>query len=205
MKSFTLPGNYTIPLFGLGTWKSTKGEVYTAVKEAINIGYRHIDCAPAYENEAEVGQAIADSIASGVIIREELWVTSKLWNNAHIPKDVQPGLEKTLSDLQLEYLDLYLIHWPVVFSPDVFFPGSVKDYIPLNEVPTIETWQALEQCVEKGLVRSLGICNFNIQRLKDLHQEATIKPCVNQIELHPFLQQNKMIDYCQKTNIILTA
>ncbi len=194
-----------IPAVGLGTWKSSWGEVYKAVKEALEIGYRHIDCAPAYENEHEVGRAIAEACGTGMVTRKDLWLTSKLWNNSHGPAQVQPALEKTLADLQLEYLDLYLIHWPVACLPEVFFPRTGEEYIPLADIPIIATWRAMEACVEKGLVRHIGVCNFSRKKLEALRREARIGPVMNQIELHPYLQQNDMLDYCRLNNILLTA
>ena len=194
-----------IPALGLGTWKSGSGEVFTAVKEALNIGYRHIDCAPAYENESEVGDAIAETLASGSVGRKDLWITSKLWNNAHRPDKVEPALRKTLADLKLDSLDLFLIHWPVAFSHEVFFPQSGEDYISLADLPTISTWRAMEACVEKGLARYIGVCNFSIKKLDALKQEAKIAPVMNQIELHPYLQQNTMLEYCRQNDILLTA
>lgn len=205
MKHFSLPGNDTIPALGLGTWKSGKGEVYHAVKEALSIGYRHIDCAPAYENETEVGAAIGDAVREGTATRDELWVTSKLWNNAHEAECVQPALEKTLRDLSLEYLDLFLIHWPVVFINGVFFPRRGEDFVSLETVPISETWQALEECVKKGLVKHIGVSNFSVKKLQGLKEVATIQPAMNQIELHPLLQQPKMVEYCGGNNILLTA
>ncbi len=205
MKQYTLPGAHHIPALGLGTWKSARGAVYTAVKEALSVGYRHIDCAPAYQNEPEVGKAVAESIASGAVSRHDLWLTSKLWNNAHGAEQVQPALEQTLEDLQTSYLDLYLIHWPVLFKPGVMFAQRGEEYIALDSLPIIETWKALEDCVAKGLVRNIGVCNFSIKKLDALCQQATIRPAMNQIELHPYLQQRPMLDYCQQNAIQLTA
>lgn len=194
-----------IPALGLGTWKSSKGEVYGAVREAVNIGYRHIDCAPAYENEEEVGAALKEMISSEHVKREALWITSKLWNNAHIPEDVEPALKKSLADLQLDYLDLYLMHWPVAFRPNVFFPRSGADYLSLDDVPLNETWQALEECVTKGYVKNIGVCNFSIKKLGELLSYATIGPMMNQIELHPYLQQLEMLNFCREKGVLLTA
>jgi len=205
MKHITLSDDSKIPALGLGTWKSKKNEVCNAVKEALVQGYQHVDCAPAYDNENEVGDAIFSSIQNGVVKRDDLWVTSKLWNNAHAPENVEPALKKSLTDLRLDYLDLYLIHWPVAVRDDIFFPRNGNDYIPLSALPTQETWQAMEECVDKGLVKNIGVCNFSIKKLSELLDKEDIRPAVNQIELHPYLQQQEMIKYCKENNIILTA
>ncbi len=205
MKYIPVAENHTIPALGLGTWKSNKGEVATAVSEALKIGYRHIDCAPIYMNEQEVGTALGTALQSGAVQREELWITSKLWNNVHAKKHVRPALEKTLRELQLDYLDLFLIHWPVHFQPNVMFPRRPEEYIAPADIPIGETWQAMETLVEKGLCRFIGICNFNLGRLQELKAQARIQPLMNQIELHPYLQQVEMLEYCRANGTLLTA
>jgi len=205
MKTFTFSNNDQMPALGLGTWKSDPGEVYAAVREAIKIGYRHIDCAVIYGNEAEIGQAFSDAFSNGDVKREDLWVTSKLWNNAHLKDDVRPALEQTLKDLQLNYLDLYLIHWPVALKPGVVFPGSADDFLSLAEIPTAVTWSAMEECAKAGLTRHIGVSNFSVKKITELLAVCKIRPEVNQIELHPFLQQNQMAEYCIDENIVLTA
>ena len=205
MKYISITNSDAIPALGLGTWKSSNGEAAQAVSKAIEIGYRHIDCASIYQNQKEIGTALNDALKTGRVIREQLWITSKLWNNAHAKKHVQPALERTLKDLQLDYLDLYLIHWPVNFQPNIVFPKRPEEFIDPDDIPIIETWQAMERMVEKGLCRFIGVCNFNLTRLIDLKGQAKIQPLMNQIELHPYLQQVKMLEYCNKHNVLLTA
>lgn len=205
MKYLPVTDSNTIPALGLGTWKSSNGEVSQAVSKAIEIGYRHIDCASIYQNQKEIGTAISGALDAGQVRREELWVTSKLWNNAHAKKHVQPALERTLKDLQLDYLDLYLIHWPVNFQPNIVFPKRPEEFVAPDAIPIIETWQVMEKMVKKGLCRFIGVCNFNLSRLIDLRRQAHIQPVMNQIELHPYLQQSKMLEYCKKHEVLLTA
>ena len=205
MKSWKFTNNDKMPLIGLGTWKSKTNEVYEAVRSAIKIGYRHIDCAHIYMNEGEIGTAIRDAIDEGDVKRNELWITSKLWNNCHGKGDVKPALEHTLSNLGLEYLDLYLIHWPVAHKSDVVFAQDGSGFLSLDEMPIIETWNAMEACVNDGLTRHIGVSNFSITKLKDLLSKCQIKPEVNQIELHPLLQQTEMLKFCRDHEILLTA
>jgi alcohol dehydrogenase (NADP+) len=205
MKYISIDDNNTIPALGLGTWKSSKGEVGQAVAAALEIGYRHIDCASIYQNEREIGAAIVTGLEAGHVNRDDLWVTSKLWNNAHAKKHVRPALERTLKDLQLDYLDLYLIHWPVHFQPNIVFPRRPEEFLAPDAIPIMETWREMERMVKKGLCRFIGVCNFNLTRLIDLKRQAKIQPIMNQIELHPYLQQSKMIEYCKENGVLLTA
>ncbi|MCM5664425.1 aldo/keto reductase [Galbibacter mesophilus] len=205
MKFYTLKNDTKLPAIGLGTWKSDPGKVGEAVIEAIKAGYRHIDCAAVYGNEAEIGEALKTAFAQGLVKREDLWVTSKLWNNAHESDKVIPALQKTLTDLQLDYLDLYLIHWPVAFKADVDFPSKADEFLSLEEVPIIETWKKMEEAHENGLVRSIGVSNFSIEKLKDLLVDANLQPEVNQVELHPLLQQDDLLEFCDNNSIILTG
>ena len=205
MKTLGFANGDQMPVLGLGTWKSNAGDVYTAVREALKIGYRHIDCAAIYGNEAEIGNALADSFKDGIVSREQLWITSKLWNNAHAPEDVRPALEKTLADLQLEYLDLYLIHWPVLIKKGILYQRSGRDLLPLDQIPIEHTWRSLEKVVGEGLCRHLGVSNFSAVKLKSLLSHAGIRPEVNQIELHPYLQQPAMLEFCRENKIHLTA
>ena len=205
MKTFSFNNGDQMPMLGLGTWKTDNQAIRPVIKQAINIGYRHIDCAAVYGNEAGIGGALSEAIKANEVTREELWITSKLWNNAHKADDVLPALKKTLHNLQLDYLNLYLIHWPVAVKPEVGFPQSDDDYLSLEELPIIETWQAMEACVSAGLIKHIGVSNFSVPKLKDLITLCKIKPEVNQVELHPLLQQADLKNYCDTENIILTA
>jgi len=205
MKYIEFSNKDKMPMLGLGTWKSEKGEVYGAVCDAIKMGYRHIDCAMIYGNEAEIGLAIKDSISDGLVTREDLWITSKLWNSNHGRENVETGLKKTLADLQLKYLDLYLIHWPVSLKSGIGFPSSGKDFIHPDEKPIEETWKGMEEVLEMGLTRHIGLSNFNIQKIEHILSNCQYPPESLQVEMHPFLQQNKLNNFCNWHNIKMTA
>ncbi len=206
MKYLKFKDGSKMPVIGLGTWKSSPGKVKDALQNAIQFGYRHIDCAAVYQNEKEVGEGIKAGLASAGIPREELWVTSKLWNNAHKKEDVLPALKKSLADLQLNYLDLYLIHWPVVFKSNIEgFPKNEEDFLALDEVPIIETWNAMIEAKNQGLIKNIGVSNFSIKKLEDLIDQTEDFPTVNQVELHPYLHQDELLQFCQSHKIHLTA
>ena len=194
-----------MPAIGLGTWKSDKGVVEDAVRTALNNGYRHVDCAATYGNEAEIGNAFNSVFSEAKIKREDVWITSKLWNDSHQKEHVISALKKTLQDLQVSYLDLYLIHWPVAFKHGVSFPSDDEDYLSLEEVPIIETWNELIKAREQGLVKHIGVSNFSEKKLNDLMSRTTENPELNQVELHPYLQQPDLVQFCKENGIHLTA
>lgn len=205
MKTWKFSNGDEMPLLGLGTWKSAPNEAYTAVRKAIQLGYRHIDCAFIYMNEEEIGRALNDAMSEGDVTREELWITSKLWNNMHHKDDVVPALQYTLNSFGLDYLDLYLVHWPVAVRKDVVFARSGSEMLSLEEAPIEQTWEGMEACKNNGLSRHIGVSNFSVAKLSQLVKDAQIKPEVNQVELHPLLQQTDLMKYCMAENILLTA
>ena len=205
MKTQRLQDGTEMPALGLGTWKSEPEAVYKAVRSAIEVGYRHIDCAAVYQNEEEVGRALADSFQAGDAKREEVWVTSKLWNDAHAPKDVRPALEASLKKLQVDRLDLYLLHWPVALRLGIELPRGPEDFLSLSEVPLESTWEATLKVSEEGLARQVGVSNFSAAKIERIRDATGKTPAVNQIELHPYLQQNALLEACKALGVAVTA
>lgn len=193
-----------MPAFGLGTWLADPGQVHKAVRHALKIGYKHVDCAAIYGNEEEVGQGIAEAVDAGDITRDELFVTSKLWNDSHKPEHVRSALEQTLEDLGLEQLDLYLIHWPIAFRHGVEFPESRNDFLTLEEVPLEETWQAMIELKKAGLTKHVGVSNMGPERMSALAKVGEM-PAVVQVESHPHLQQRELVEFCNAHDVLLTA
>ncbi len=207
MKFLKFKNGDEMPVIGLGTWKASPGEVGEALLEALELGYRHIDCAAIYKNEKEIGMALRQAFKAGIVQREDLFITSKLWNSAHLREDVAPSCERTLRDLQLDYLDLYLMHWPVALRPEIGldFPEKPEDFLSPEEVPISATWEAMEELVDAGKCRHIGVSNFNQSSIESLLRSCRIRPEVNQIELQPCLPQKELVEFCQAQEILVTA
>src|SRR5205823_889028 len=195
-----------MPETGLGHYgpqHASADDVAAAVEDAVAVGQRHFDCASVYGNEPEIGQALEHIVAGGVK-REQLWITSKLWNDRHGEKDVIPSCKQSLADLRLDYLDLYLVHWPF---PNFHPPGCdvtsrSKDAKPYTHADFMKTWRKMEELVDLGLVRHIGTSNMTIPKLKLLLRDARIKPAVNQMELHPHFQQPELFDFVRSNSIV---
>ncbi|CAK9441468.1 uncharacterized protein LODBEIA_P53360 [Lodderomyces beijingensis] len=210
--SIKLNSGYAMPLVGFGCWKLTAKDASDHIYNAIKIGYRLFDGAQDYGNDVEVGKGIRRAISDGLVSRDELFITSKLWNSYHAPANVEVALEKVLADLGVEYLDLFLIHFPIAQKfvpidekyPPGFYCGD-GDKFHFENVPLLDTWKAMEKLVESGKVRSIGVSNFSGALIYDLLRGATIPPAVLQIEHHPYLQQQRLIESVQSRGIAVTA
>lgn len=200
---------------GLGLWKIARPDAPAIVEEAIRVGYRHIDSACDYGNEVEAGQGIRAALDKGLCRRDDLWVTSKLWNTYHEPQHVRPAVERTLHDLGLDYLDLYHVHFPIAlryvpfetrYPPEwTHDPAANSPRMEPIAVPLADTWRAMEDLVSAGLVRRIGLCNSSVALIRDLLAAARVRPAVLQVELHPFLTQEKLLRFCREASIAVTA
>ena len=216
--SITLNTGAQMPAMGLGTWKSAPDKAGQAALYALSeAGYRHIDCAAIYLNEAEIGRAFKKVFDGGTRKREDVFVTSKLWNIDHYRHAVRKACEKTLADLNLEYLDLYLMHWGIAIPPYEGDPTQPNErgrfteqhdsegFLLTEKVSVRETWEAMEELVGAGLVKAIGVANFTAPMLIDLLSYAKVQPAMVQIELHPYLQQQELVEFCYHKNIAVTA
>lgn len=215
MKTIPVGRGDHMPSVGLGLWKIDNDATADMVVAAIEAGYRHLDAACDYGNEREAGRGIRIAIERGLCTRQELWVTSKLWNTYHRRQHVRPAIERSLADLGLDYLDLYLIHFPVHlkyvdpedrYPPGWFFdPSADQPHMEVEAVPLAETWGAMEALHAAGLAKHIGVSNFCCALLQDLLSYATVRPSVLQVESHPYLVQEKLLRYCQQEQIAYTA
>lgn len=202
-RTFRLNTGAQIPAVGFGTWQAAPKEVENAVEIALKSGYRHIDCAAIYRNETEVGAGIKKS----GVPRNQIFITTKLWNTNHDSyENAEAGLNKSLRDLGLEYVDLYLIHWPVKFaSGRKWFPLDSEGVFQANETDVVKVWQIMEKLLATGKTKAIGVSNFNVRRLKQVLEVAKVKPAVNQVEIHPYLVQPELNEFCKQQGILLEA
>ncbi len=208
-------GSALMPTVGLGLWKVPEPAVAATLIEAVAAGYRHLDCAADYGNEAAVGESLRDIFASGAVTRDDLWITSKLWNTFHRPEHVRAACERSLEDLGLDYLDLYLMHFPIAlryvdftkrYPPEwIYDPSANPPRMEPDAVPIADTWRAMEELVKAGLVREIGVCNFNSGLLHDLMASAQHRPAMLQIESHPYLTQERLLQLAHGYALPVTA
>jgi diketogulonate reductase-like aldo/keto reductase len=200
-------GSGAIPALGFGTLIPDPIATKNATKAALEAGFRGLDTAERYRTENEVGEAIKEVFKAGKIKREDVFVATKLWNTNHRPERVKPAFEASLKRLQLDYLDLYLIHTPFAFQPgDVQDPRDTKGNVIYDKgVKLLDTWGALEELVDKGKCKAIGLSDVGLERVKELFEAATIKPAVVHVESHPYLPEWELLDYCRKNGIVLQA
>ena len=176
------------------------------MKYAIDVGYRHFDGAHFYQNEEQIGKAINAKVAEGVVKREDMFVTTKLWNTFHDPKEVRGACENSLKKFKLDYLDLYLIHWPIGYtkSKELFPTNDAGEHLHTN-YNLLKTYRAMEELVDAGLAKSIGVSNFNKRQINQITNHARIQPVTNQIECHPYLLNKNLREHCNSRNIVITA
>ncbi|CAB4290025.1 unnamed protein product [Prunus armeniaca] len=208
MSTITLNNGFEMPVIGLGLWRLEKDELRSAILNAIKLGYRHFDAAAHYKTEIDVGNAIAEAIQSGLVKREELFITSKVWNSDH--GHVVEACKNSLKKLQLDYLDLYLVHYPLATKHSGV--GTTASLLDENKVLDIDvtvsletTWHDMEKTVDLGLVRSIGLSNYELFLTRDCLSYAKIKPQVSQFETHPYFQRESLVRFCKKHGVVPMA
>jgi len=200
-------GGGKIPALGFGTLIPDAALTITATRDALEAGFRHFDCAERYRNEREVGEALQAGLAAGGIAREEIFVTTKLWNSNHRPERVEPAFEASLDRLRLEYLDLYLIHTPFAFQPgDEQDPRDQDGNVVYDDgVTLLDTWRAMEGLVDNGKCRAIGLSDVGLKELVLIYEAARIKPAVVQVESHPYLPERELLEFCKEKGVVLLA
>ncbi len=200
-------GNGQLPALGCGTLIPDHAETRSAAQDALEVGFRHFDCAERYQNEREVGEGLRAGIAAEGLSREDLFITTKLWNSNHRPERVQPACQASMDRLGLDYLDLYLIHTPFAFKPgDDQDPRDEKGNVIYDHgVTLLETWEAMEHLVEQGKCRAIGLSDCGMEDLLHVFESARIKPSVLQVESHPYLPQAELLEVCNEKGIVLLA
>jgi alcohol dehydrogenase (NADP+) len=196
-----------IPVLGFGTLISDAAATISATRAALEAGFRHFDCAERYRNEREVGEALQEGVTAGGIAREDIFVTTKLWNTNHRPERVEPAFEASLARLGLNYLDLYLIHTPFAFQPgDEQDPRDQNGNILYDRgVTLLDTWRAMESLVDHGRCRAIGLSDIGLNGLLPLYESARIKPTVIQVEAHPYLPETELLEFCNEKDIVFLA
>jgi alcohol dehydrogenase (NADP+) len=196
-----------MPALGFGTLIPDAAETITATSDALEAGFRHFDCAERYGNEREVGRALQAGLAAGRIAREDIFVTTKLWNSNHRPERVEPAFEASLDRLGLKYLDLYLIHTPFAFQPGDDLDPRDQDGSVLydHSVTLLDTWNAMENLVDHGKCRAIGLSDISLNELKTIYESARIKPAVIQVESHPYLPETELVGFCKEKGIVFLA
>jgi diketogulonate reductase-like aldo/keto reductase len=196
-----------MPAVGFGTSFKDRSVTTQAVKGALEVGFRHIDCAERYQNEEMVGAAFQEVFKAGKVRREEVFVTTKLWNTNHRPERVRPALEASLKRLQLDYIDCYLVHTPFAFQPgDDQDPRDAQDQVIYDKGVTLaETWRAMEALVDEGICKSIGLSDISMEAVQKVVSAARIMPAVVEVESHPYLPEWELLEFCQKHGIILLA
>src|SRR6201984_3411513 len=196
-----------MPALGFGTLISDAAATINATRDALEAGFRHFDCAERYRNEREVGEALQAGLAAGGIAREDIFVTTKLWNSNHRPERVEQAFEASLDRLRLEYLDLYLIHTPFAFQPgDEQDPRDQNGNVIYDRgVTLLETWSAMESLVDHGRCRAIGLSDVSLNELVPIYESARIKPAVVQVEAHPYLPETELLEFCKERGVVFLA